>query len=329
MNYNPYAAPQAAPPQAPGGPTVGQPQPWEIGEVLSRAFEIYKANWGVLSGAFVVMMVVGAGPGYSINLGWTLSTGKNDPLSGVSLGTSFLNYAITAFFGVGMNRICLSAARGEAPQFATLFSGGARFLPYLGMLILMSFGIAIGCFFFLVPGVILALGLALGPLFIADTDLGVIDTMRASWEAMKGQKAPYFLFVLVAMAIGVAGVLACCLGLFVAAPIIYVAQAIIFLRITGRGAAALPAPGGYGGPPPGYGGPPPGYGGAPPGYGGPPGGAPPGGGGYGGPPPGAPPGGYGPPGGGGGYGPPGGGGGYGPQGGGGGYGPGGGGFPPR
>ena len=45
MNYNPYVPPQAGPPQAPGPQQAGGPQPWEIGEVLTNAWEIYKANW--------------------------------------------------------------------------------------------------------------------------------------------------------------------------------------------------------------------------------------------------------------------------------------------
>jgi uncharacterized membrane protein len=206
---------------------------------------------------------------------------------------------IESFLFVGLNRTFIAAARGETPQFATLFSGGSRFLVFFGTLLLMYIAILIGFVFLVVPGVILALGLGPALFFVSDTDLGVIDSLKASWDAMKGHKGNYFLFGLVGACLMIAGILACCVGELVAFPVFLVAQAIIYTRISGRMGAAVAAPVGYGGPPPGYGGP-------PPGYGGPPGGAPPAGGGYGGPPPGGPPGG-------GGYGPP----------------PGGGGFPPR
>jgi uncharacterized membrane protein YgcG len=341
MNYNPYAAPQAAPPQVAGAQLAGAPQPWEIGEVLARSWDIYKANWGVLSGAFAVMILCTAVPVYVVSFGLVLSGNGpgTDAYTPVYGSTNLINQLISAFFMIGMYRISLAAARGQAPQFATLFSGGSRFLPFFGMTLLMYIAIGFGLLFLVVPGVILGCGLWAGGFYIADSDLGVMDSLRASWEAMKGQKGAYFLFALVIGLLQIAGVLACCVGVFVTVPLYFIAQAIVFLRISGRGgeiaAPMAPAyggpPGGYGGPPPG--GAPPGYGGPPPGggYGGPPGGAPPAGGGYGGPPPGAPPGGYGPPGGGGGGYGPGGGGGYGPGGGGGGgYGPGGGGgFPPR
>ena len=41
--YNPYAAPQAAPPMAPGVIQPGSPQPWSVGEVITIAWERFKA----------------------------------------------------------------------------------------------------------------------------------------------------------------------------------------------------------------------------------------------------------------------------------------------
>jgi uncharacterized membrane protein len=298
-------------------PQAGAPQPWEIGEVLGRAWEIYKANWGVLTGAVVVFYICVFVPQYGISMGIVLS-GNGPGTSGywpAFGGNNIITMLIESFFFVGLNRIFIAAARGETPQFATLFSGGSRMLPFFGTLLLMYIAIVIGFLCLVVPGVILMLGLGPALLFVSDTDLGVVDSLKASWEAMKGHKGNYFLFMLVGFCLMLAGALACCVGELVAFPLFLVAQAIIYTRISGRMGTPAAAAVGYGGPPPGYGGP-------PPGYGGPPGGPPPAGGGYGGPPPGAPPGGYGPPPGGGGYGPPGGGGGYGPP-------PGGGGFPPR
>jgi hypothetical protein len=130
--------------------------------------------------------------------------------------------------------------------------------------------------------------------------------MKASWAATSGQKGKLFLFGLVGVLLIIGGYLACCVGLFVAFPVMMVSMATIYLRLSGQwggGGMAYGPPGGYGAPggyapPGGYGAPPAGGFGAPPGggYGPPPGG----GGGYG-PPPGGG-GGYGPPGGG--FGPP-------------------------
>src|SRR5262249_36576075 len=153
-----------------------------------------------------------------------------------------------------------------------------------------------------VPGVILGLGLSLSSYYCIDQKMGPIDAMKASWAATNGQKGKIFLFGLVAFLLIIAGYLACLCGAFVAIPVVMVAFATIYLRLSGTMGSGQAPPYGAGGyPAPGFGPPGPGYGAPPGGYGG--GGYGPQGGGYGGPPGG---GGYGPPGGGFG-GPPGGG----------------------
>ncbi len=338
MNYNPYAPPQAGPsypqPQVQG---AGAPQPWEVGEVIGAAFEVFKANWVVLVFAHLLGGVLAAVPSFVPTI-LVLSDAvdvNSIEYWAIYSGSMCLVLTLDAFLYVGLWRISLAAARGERPEFALLFSGGNRFLAMFGTFWLLALAVTVGYAFLVVPGVILALGLGMSMLFVVDQNMGPIDAMKASWNATQGYKGRLFLFGLLAFGMVVAGYIACIVGIFAVIPILSVAYSIIYLRLSGRGA---PAPA-YGLPPPGFGGG--GYPGQPyggpqgggGGYGGPQGGGyggPPGGG-YGGPPGGggAPPGGYGPPGG---YNPGGGGGGggYGPQGGGGGYGPqGGGGAPPR
>ncbi len=351
MNYNPYAAPQAAPPQ-PGAPLAyaGGPQPWDIGEVLTAGFEALKTNWVVLVFTYFVTMFITIIVEYLPRIPTFIGIFKMGSAPDLLLAFSGMavGLVVSSFFSVGLIRIWLGVARGQQPEFGVLFGGADRFLPLLGTMFLSLMGIGIGSMFLLVPGVILALGLMLSTFFVIDQGMSPVDALQASWKATDGHKGKLFGFGLVAGLIIIGSEMCCFLPVFVAIPTVMVAVTIIYLRITGRGAAAVAPPGagppggGYGGggyPPPGGGYGPPGGGGyGPPGggygpggggpgpgfgsggpFGGGPGGAPGGGGGYG-PPGGGGGGGYGPPGGGGGggYGPPGGGGGYGPPGGGGG-----------
>ncbi len=352
--YNPYAAPQAAPPMPPGGPqyAVGGPQPWDIGEVFSLAWDVFKRSWGVLVGSYFLAGIIGAIPGQIPAL--LVMSGAIEQNSGEYWGiysvTTFVGLVISSFFQPGLIRIWCAAARGQSVDFGTLFSGANKFLPVFATLMLTIFAILLGYVFLIVPGIILGLGLMFAQFFVVDADMGPIQAMKASWDATNGHKGKLFLFGLVGGLVAAVGLVACCIGVYASISLFWVALAIVYVRLSGRGTASAgyavtspyagaypaPPPGGYGGPPQGggggYGGPPQGgggYGGPPPqgggGYGGPPqgggggyGGPPPqGGGGYGGPPPQGGGGGYGgppPQGGGGGYGGPQGGGGYGPPG---------------
>ncbi len=321
MNYNPYAAPQAAPPPPGGfGPSAGGPQAWDVGEVLSTAFEAFKNNWAVLVGSFFVfgalLLPLGGLP-YVLTYTHTLDKGLASGL--VSISCSFANLLVQSFLRVGMVRIFLAVARGQRAEIGDLFSGASHFLPMFVVVFITALIEVVGCCSFgFIP---VYMGLCFAEYFVVDQNMGPIDALSAAWRCAEGQRGQVFVYALVALLVYLAGAAFCGVGMLATAPIALLGFTIIYLRLTGRGNA--PAAGG-----PGFGGPGgPGYGpqGGGPGYG-PPGGGPGGpgfgsGGPFGGP--GGGPGFGGPgggPAGGGGYGPPGGGGGggYGPAGGGGG-----------
>ena len=271
------------------------PQPWAVGETIGLAWEGFKRSWLALAGSFFIMMV-GSFVINGIPAG-LLGARVVEPNSvaywivyGVGQLTSWI---LSAFFTVGLNRMTVAVARGQEADFSTLFGGGNKLLPYLGQMFLMMFAILIGTILFIVPGVLLSLGLMLAPFYLIDANMGPIDAMKESWNATKGQKLNLFVLGLASVGIMILGMLACCVGYFAAAPICYVALAIVYVRISGRGTATSaytappqypgygPGPGGYGqqGPggygqqvPGGYGQQGPGGYGPGPGQGGPPGG---------------------------------------------------------
>ena len=319
----------------------GPPRPWGVGDVIGNGWEAVKRWWVVLILAPFLAAFIGGIPGQIPQI--FVSSGAVDPGSdgffAMTAICTFISVVVSIFFQVGQLRIYLAAARGQEPEFMTIFSGADRFLPVLLLSMLLGLIIAAGMMMLLVPGIILSLGLGMATMFCVDQRMGVIDSLKASWDATNGHKLDLFGFAFAVIGVMLLGLLACCLGIYVAIPVIGVAYAIIYLHLTGQptgggGGGYVPPQGGFGGPPQGgFGGPPQGGFGGPPqgGFGGPPQGGPPQGGfggppqgGFGGPPQGGggygpPPGGGAPPAGGGGYGPPPGGGGP-PQGG-GGYGP--------
>jgi len=268
MSYNPYAAPSAEP-RGPEGPRYGggAPQPWEIGEVLSEAWDRFKMNWALLVFTQLAVQAIANVPQQlpTILKAAGVVDEKRDPVGYflVFLPCLLVSFAISSYLQCGLTRIWIGVARGETPGFGEIFSGGSRFLPMLGLQLLYALVITLGMLLLIVPGVILAIGLMLSQMFLIDQEMGPVEAMRASWEATQGHKGKLFLFLLVSILVMIAGVVACCFGILAAVPTVWVATAIIYLRITGRGPQiAPPAPWGAPPPPPQdpYGGYPPGYG---------------------------------------------------------------------
>ena len=237
MNYNPYAAPQTAP-DAPGSSFAGQPQPWEIGEVLSAAWEAFKPNWVVLVFGMLVGWFVDAIPSMIPAVAVATKMVAQNSLGYwlIYAPCTFAGIVVGAFFQVGFVRIWIRASRGERPEFDELFSGGARFLPMLAVTLLLGLAVCLGMVLCIVPGVIAGLGLMFAPYYVVDQQMGPIDAMSASWAATTGQKLPLFVFALVTVLLAAAGMMACCVGLFVPIPLTAIATATVYLRISGRAA---------------------------------------------------------------------------------------------
>jgi hypothetical protein len=267
--YNPYAAPQAGPatPQV-AGYGGGAPQGWEIGEVLQHAWNVFKPDWATLVFTLFLSRVIAGIPSYipAVLLAARVIR-PNTPEYWTTYGIcSVIGLFVTAFFQVGLVKIWTDAARGVTPQFADLFGGGRRYFAMLGAMVLFILSVLVGYIFLIVPGIIVALGLAFTYFFVVDQNMGPIDALGASWQATKGHKGNLFLFFLVCGLLWVAGVFACCVGVLVAFPVTMIAMATVYLRITGRGYGPPAAGVSPGYPPPAFGQGPGGYGPPPQGY---------------------------------------------------------------
>jgi uncharacterized membrane protein len=191
----------------------------------------------------------------------TMSSGPF--LASVGLATA-VGWIVRSFFFVGLIRIWLAAARGQTPSFVVLFSGIDRFLPMLTVTLLTSLATSVGYALLIVPGIILTLGLALSQFYVVDAKMGPFAAMGASWQATRGYKGDLFVLGLAALGLLILGICMCFVGMSATFPIVAVAAAAAYTRMSGTG----PAPAAHAGaaPPPPAGPAPPLPYGAPPGY---------------------------------------------------------------
>ncbi len=68
------------------------------------------------------------------------------------------------------------------------------FPAYLGLMILKYLAIGIGLLLFIVPGIIIMLGLYFAEYLLIDKEMGVQDALRASWEMTRGFRTGIFFF---------------------------------------------------------------------------------------------------------------------------------------
>ncbi|GEM_PF-2051563 len=237
MAYQEQESPnEVQPPVAVPEHTLGKPCPWTIGESMSLAWNAVKRDFGVLVFSALIGLAVVTAPGHVVDLLFEVGLIETSSVLYVGLvgGAAAVQMLVSCFFSVGMMRMFLAAARGQDVKMSMLWSGGDRFLAMLGTNVLVGLAVFGGLVFAIVPGLILGLGLPLSGFFCVDRGMGPVAAIRASWLAMSGSKMHWFGFAIVGLGISLCGLLAFGVGYFVAVPVLGVATAVIYLRLTGQ-----------------------------------------------------------------------------------------------
>jgi uncharacterized membrane protein len=196
---------------------------------------------------FIITIVSGFGSAASRHV--STSFDAFGPLALALKGVEMIvSDVVWAFIGSGIMVFCLNVARGRPYVFGDVFTGAPYFVSALIAHIVVTIAIVVGMLFLIVPGVILAVGLSMTMPLIVDRRLGPMEAITESWRITTGHKMNLFIFGLLALGVLIVGLCACGIGFFLALPLIFIAQAYIYLRLTGQPVAAIaPAarPGGY------------------------------------------------------------------------------------
>ena len=201
-----------------------------IKEALSVGWKGFKKDVGMWVGLmitiFVVSMVVG-----SFSYSFDIETGQS---SGTFAG-NILGWVLNVFMTIGILTIAIKTVRGQKGSFGELFTACSSFQKFFNMFavnVLMGIVVLIGFILLIIPGVIASMMLFLAPYYVAIENMGPIEAMKRSAESMKGYKMQLFLFILTSIGIIILGALAFGVGLLVAVPVVTIASAHIYERIT-------------------------------------------------------------------------------------------------
>lgn len=215
------------------GSRRGPAQAWSVDEVVRQAWEIVKQHWVALIFGPLIGSILGAIPGQILQ-GIGRASNDRDTIFLMTVLSALIGMFVQTFFTAGMIKLALTAARSGSPQISEVFSGGSAYLRLLGTSLLTGVVVGFGFILLIVPGIILAIGLAMAPYYAVDAEMGPVDAMKASWEAMNGHKVNFFLFLLMGIVLAILGLIACCVGVFAAQAVILVGTAIIYTRVSGR-----------------------------------------------------------------------------------------------
>lgn len=138
----------------------------------------------------------------------------------VIVGWTLLCLVVGPVLRGGYDLAMLRAYRGDdSVTFGDLFAGVPKALPLFLTGLLFSLAIVVGLVFCIVPGVILGLGLWPAFLLVMEDDLDAVSALKGAWALTSGHKLQLLILGLACGVVTLMGLLACCVGIFVAGPV--------------------------------------------------------------------------------------------------------------
>lgn len=140
-------------------------------DLLSQAKDSLSGKWLLAIGTLLVYIIV-------------VGACQAIPFLG-----SFIGLIIGGPFSLGFIYFCTNIANGEEARLEQIFDGFKHAGTAIATYLLTAVAVIIGLVFFIIPGIILGLGLAQSMYIISeDKEIGAYDALKKSWDMMDGFK---------------------------------------------------------------------------------------------------------------------------------------------
>lgn len=200
-----------------------------IGEVVSYGWEAFKANAVVLIGIFVIISVLNSVPSVYLQVAGPENAGSAPYF--IIMAAVWL---VSMLASCGTVKILLDIHDGRGGDFADLFTNVDPFVSFLLGSLLLGLIVAIGTVLLIVPGIYLGIRFSMFSFAVVDEGLGPVEALKRSWELTEGQALNLFLLGLVFAGLEIAGVIALCVGIFVAVPVVMMGSVFVYRRLQSK-----------------------------------------------------------------------------------------------
>jgi hypothetical protein len=223
---------------------LGRDYALDIGDCISRGWALVKANfWPIVGVSLMIYFINGAinqvlGLPIRGALPNMMQNHQVEPGAILLIAcVTIIGMPISTIFMGGLFKYYLMLIRGEPATVGDAFSGFSYFAQ-LALLGLVS-GILtlIGYAFCIIPGLYLNVAWVFAMPLIVDRKMGFWDAMELSRKMVSKHWFIVFALLLVNGLLAMAGLIACCIGIFVTAPIAVAALLYAYEDIFGRPAA--------------------------------------------------------------------------------------------
>ena len=212
---------------------------FSIGDAVSFGWNAMKTNLGFFIPAVLILWVAGAIPGGIQSMSMYMHSAAAALWSGLF---GLVGFVVSMFVTMAQIRIGLRFCSGETADFPDLVSDYQRFFDFLIGSILFGLIVLGGLILLIIPGIYWAVRYHFYGYLILDQGMSPVDAIKRSGQLTRGVWWHLFGFWWVIFGIAFLGLIACCVGLLFAIPVMIVATAYVYRTLLAATPLEMTAP---------------------------------------------------------------------------------------
>lgn len=203
--------------------------------VQPNASDVYAESWKIMWKSFVLLLIVFilyaiiSGPTTMFQMkaerfDWNL----------MPFGIFAMSFGlfIAGPIGYSTNWVFLKAVRSEPFEIRDMFAVFERnYWNAVGARVVVGLFVGVGLVMLIVPGIIIACRFAFVSYLIIDREMSLVEALNKSWEMTRGYGMQIFLMGIIAIVVGILGLLALFVGVFISAIWIQTAFATMYQAV--------------------------------------------------------------------------------------------------
>lgn len=219
------------PPPGPPPPPYGSPPPSgaspDVGVALSYGWKKFQENVGPLLAVILIPLAV------QVVLS-IISRSVVHSIAG-SLVFNVIGIVVGAIAGIGIYQMVLMITAGQPADVGKAFTYD-RWGEWIIFSFVFGLMVGVGLIACIIPGLLVLAFFGLAPFYFIDGRLSLGDSLSASRAAVSRNGLAFP--ILLSIAVGILGIIACVIGVFVTEPIAYLAVAFLYRYASGQPVAA-------------------------------------------------------------------------------------------
>ncbi len=142
---------------------------------------------------------------------------------------------------IGYTKMFLRIHDGEKPEVMDIWNEYRLLWRFLGVSILTGLIVVAGLIALIIPGFLLAVRLSFSSMILIDTKMGIISSIKESWNITRGSIWKLSLFGIIVGLINVAGIIVFGIGVILTMPVTLLATVYVYRELS-RAKAGLAVP---------------------------------------------------------------------------------------